>query len=85
MTTTLRYQLRRRWWGRFHRLVRIGWFTARNNPRGSSTQTYIGLGLMGLGLVLRRRKKEVLYSEVMGNGQEFRIKVTQGNRTIFED
>lgn len=85
MTTTLRYQLRRRWWRRFHRLVRVGWLTARNNPLGSSTQAYIGFGMIGLGLVLRRRKRAVLYSEVMDNGQEFRIKVTQGNSTIFVD
>lgn len=76
------YAVRRWWWAKWHPFVRAGWIVTRTNPAGSNTQSYLGLGLIAAGLILRSRKPLRLYSANVPAGQEVRIRVVRNGRTI---
>ena len=82
MTHFLRYTVKRWWWSKWHPIVRVGWVVTRVNPRGSRSQSYLGLALIGTGLVLRSRKSLLLYKDTVPAGQEIRIRVFEGGREL---
>jgi len=72
-------------WKRFHPLVRIGWITATAGRTRPATQTAIGLGLMGAGLLLRRsHRSQPIYTHVSEPGETVRIRVFQGAHAVGE-
>jgi len=74
------FLVRRYWWRRFHPLARIGWITATAGRRRPVTQTAIGLGLMGAGVMLRRNRSVTpIYTHVVDAGQTVRIDVYRGD------
>jgi hypothetical protein len=77
VTSAVRFAIRRR----FHPMQRAGWNTAR----GASTisQTALGLGLMGLGTLLRRQNRgTLLYRQVVKPGQSLHVKAFSGDRLV---
>ncbi|MCB1245736.1 MAG: hypothetical protein KDB69_00555, partial [Acidimicrobiia bacterium] len=66
---------------RLHPVQRLGWYTAR---RSSSTmQTLVGVGLFGLGLILKRQARDArLYSTKLDRGERVRIIVHHGASVI---
>ena len=79
------YLIRHRWWRRFHPLVRIGWIAMTAGKRRPVTQTAIGLGLMGAGVMLRRtRNNEPIYTHLVGPGKTVRIRVYRGENAASE-
>ena len=68
---------------RFHPLERAGYSTSTSSR--STTQTVVGLSMMGLGYYLRHsRGKTVLYRHTAKLGESVRIKVIQGTRTLAD-
>ncbi len=85
MNVPVRFVVRRRWWARFHPLARVGWNTATMGTTRPATQTIVGFGLIGAGLLLGRRgRRKVLYSGYVEPGTGTHIKVSRGNRTIHD-
>ncbi|RLE17031.1 MAG: hypothetical protein DRJ28_00095 [Actinobacteria bacterium] len=85
MTPSLRNVLSRWWWARFHPLTRFGWMTATSGKSRTSTQTMVGIGLVGAGLVLKRSKKrKILYGGILEPGTNTRIKVFLGTDVIHD-
>ncbi len=83
--THLFFLIRRRWWKRVHPLVRIGWITATAGKRRPVTQTAIGIGLMGAGVMLRHtRRNEPIYTHTIDPGQTVRIRVYRGTNVASE-
>ncbi|GMQ98520.1 MAG: hypothetical protein BMS9Abin17_1035 [Acidimicrobiia bacterium] len=77
--------LRRRWWRRFHPLVRIGWLTATSGRSRTVTQTVLGVGMMGAGFYLRRSQKlSPIYTHVLDPGEAVRIRVYRGDAAMSE-
>jgi hypothetical protein len=76
------YAVRRWWWAKWHPFVRTGWMVTRTNPGGSNAQSYLGIGLIAAGLILRSRKSLKLYSATVPADQEIRIRVVRNGRTI---
>ncbi len=67
----------------FHPLERVGYSTSTSSR--STTQTVVGLSMMGLGYYLRHSKgKTVLYRHTAQPGESVRIKVIQGTRTLAD-
>ena len=68
---------------RFHPLERAGYSTSTSSR--STTQTIVGLSMMGVGYYLRNSKgKTVLYRHTAQPGESVRIKVIQGTRTLAD-
>jgi hypothetical protein len=65
------------WWARWHPLVRMGWNTLQSSSRGANVQTLFGGVLIGLGLIMRSRRRDRLYADVVPEGGEFRIRVVE--------
>ncbi len=85
MSVPIRFVVRRWWWGRFHPLTRVGWNTATMGTTRPPAQTIVGIGLIGAGLMLgRRRHRTVLYRGYIEPGSGTHIKVLQGNHTIHD-
>ncbi len=83
--TRFLFLVRRWWWKRFHPLVRIGWTAATAGRRRPVSQTAIGLGLMGAGVMLRRSKSNApIYTHVVDPGQTVRIRVYRGDNVASE-
>ncbi len=78
----LRIVIRRWWWGKWHPLVHLGWIVTKNNKTGAQTVTYAGFGLIVAGLVLRSRRSLHLHTTTVSAGEEMRVRVIQGNKTI---
>lgn len=76
-----RFVAKRWWWRKFHPLVRVGWVATRSNPSNHPLQTYVGLALIGVGLVAKRPKKRLIYSTSMDANTEFRIKVIHAGKS----
>ena len=76
------YAVRRWWWAKWHPFVRAGWTATRTNAAGSNAQTYLGMGLIAAGLILRSRKTVRLYSTIVPAGEGVRIRVVRNGRTI---
>ena len=76
------YAVRRWWWAKWHPFVRAGWTVTRTNSAGSNAQSYLGIGLIAAGLILRSRRPHRLYSATVPAGEEIRIKVVRNGRTI---
>jgi len=77
--------IRQWWWNRFHPLVRVGWTTATAGRTRPATQTAIGIGLIGAGLLLRRsRRTAPIYTHVADQGETVRIRVLQGRDAVSE-
>ena len=77
--------LRRRWWRRFHPIVRLGWIASTSGRSRTTTQTAIGVGLMGAGLYLRRAQKvSPIYTHVLDSGDAVRIRVYRGDASMSE-
>lgn len=50
-----------------------------------TSQTIIGIGLMGAGLIIKRTgRKQLLYRGVTEPGSGTRIRVTRGSRSIYD-
>ncbi len=65
----------RRWgWAKWHPAVRIGWMVTRHNRSGSTAQTALGVGMIGVGLVLRSRRSLHLYSTTVDAGRTVAIR-----------
>ena len=85
MTPPVRYVIRRWWWSRFHPLTRLGWMTATAGKSRTATQTMVGIGLIGAGLVLKRSgHRRVLYRGNITPGTDTRIRVYRGGRVIHD-
>jgi len=66
-------------------LVRIGWATATSGKTRPATQTAIGVGLIGAGLILRRTHRSVpIYTHIADKGETVRIRVHQGRDAVSE-
>ena len=78
----LRLLIRRWWWAKWHPLVHLGWIVTKNNKTGAQTVTYAGFGLIVAGLVLRSRRSLHLHTTTVSAGEEMRVRVIQGNKTI---
>ena len=77
--------IRQWWWSRFHPLVRVGWAAATAGRTRPATQTAIGIGLMGAGLLLRRsRRTSPIYTHTARQGETVRIRVLQGRDAVSE-
>lgn len=82
-TTRLLYRRRIR----FHPLVRLGWYTTTAGSSHTVTQTALGLGMMGLGVYMKRsqrRKRSPIYTHVVDSGSTVRIRVLRGNAAVSE-
>ncbi len=74
-------------WGmrRLPPLSRIGWGIASYGTSRPTTQTILGVGLIGAGFVLRRsNRRKVLYRGHIRPGSGTHIRVYKGNRSIFD-
>lgn len=79
------FVVRRWWWRRFHPLTRIGWRVATIGRTRPASQTIIGVGLIAAGLMLgQRRTRTVLYKGTIEPGSGTRIRVYQGDRSIYD-
>jgi hypothetical protein len=68
---------------RFSSLEKAGYATSTSSR--TTTQTIIGLSMMGVGYYLRQSKgRTVLYRHTARPGESVRIKVIQGTRTIAD-
>ena len=76
------FRLRRWWLTRFSPLVRAGWMLVRTDESATRRQALIGAGLMALGLILRRRRREVLYTQDLGDDGAVTVRVMQGGRVV---
>ncbi|GMR01733.1 MAG: hypothetical protein BMS9Abin20_0052 [Acidimicrobiia bacterium] len=78
---------RRRWWRKqFHPLTRFGWMTATAGKSRSTTQTIVGLGLVGAGFILKGTgRKKVLYKGTITPGTDTRIRVYRGSDIIHDE
>lgn len=59
------FRIRRRWWSRFSPLVRTGWILFRTDASAGRRRALLGVVVMALGLVLKPRRRTVLYSQVL--------------------
>jgi len=74
---------RRWWWRRFHPITRIGWNLATMGRTRPTIQTIIGFGLVGVGLVVKRKsRKTMLYRGTIEPGAGTHIKVYRGDEAI---
>ena len=78
--------IKRLLWGRFPSVFRFGWLSfKRGTATGDTTFTIVGLGLMGVGLYLRRRRRhgwQHLYSGLLVSGERMQVRVFQGERYL---
>jgi hypothetical protein len=76
----------RRWWfRRFHRTVRIGWATASHARQDLDVTRFgIGLALIGYGLMKGRKSRRLIYKTSIDVGEGATIRVMQGRRPIAE-
>lgn len=81
-TESAQYLARRWWWKRFSPIVRVGWIITKSNGSGEAVQTGIGLGLIALGLVLKRRKRTVLYRATVPTDGAIRVHVVRRGRIV---
>lgn len=81
MSPPIAYTALRWWWSKWHRLVRLGWSVTRENPSGTAARTYIGLGLIGTGLILGSRRNRRVYRTTVPAGDEVRIRVVPRGRS----
>lgn len=81
MSPPMGYVALRWWWSRWHRFVRLGWSITRENPSGDPMRTYVGLGLIGFGLLLGSRRTKRLYRATVPSGEEIRIRVVPQTRS----
>ena len=82
MIAILAFRLRRWWWRRFSPFVRAGWVMMRTDAGPIRRQALIGAGLMALGLMLRPRRREVLYSQALRGDGAVTVRVAQGARVV---
>ncbi|HSJ70517.1 MAG TPA: hypothetical protein VLA29_02600 [Acidimicrobiia bacterium] len=75
MSPPMGYVALRWWWSKWHRFVRLGWSITRENASGTAARTYFGLGLIGTGLLLGRRRTRRVYQTIVPSGDEIRIRV----------
>lgn len=74
MRVSLGSILWRWWWKRFHPVSRVGWGAVTSGRSRSTSQTVIGLLLVGAGVVMRRRgRRQVLYRGSIEPGTTARI------------
>jgi hypothetical protein len=67
----------------FSSLERAGYATSTSSR--TTTQTIVGLSMMGVGYYLRQSKgRTVLYRHTARPGESVRIKVIQGTRTLAD-
>lgn len=85
MTRSIRFVVRRWWWSHFHPLARFGWMTATAGRSRSATQTVVGIGLVGAGLILKRSgRRKVLYRGTIKPGTSTKIRVYRGRNVIHD-
>lgn len=73
------------WWRRFPPIFRIGWLSIkRGNATGDPRFTVLGVGLMGLGLFIGKRRAawQHLYTGLLEPGERMRVEVFQGRRSV---
>jgi LPXTG-motif cell wall-anchored protein len=81
----VRFVARRLWWRRFHPITRFGWNLATMGRTRPVSQTIVGLGLMGAGIVVTRRRRRIkIYSGTIEPGSGIHIKVHRGNEAIYD-
>jgi hypothetical protein len=81
MSPPVGYMARRWWWSKWHPLVRLGWSITRENPSGTPARTYIGLGLIGTGVIIGSRRFRRVYRTTVPAGEEIRIRVVPAGRS----
>ncbi len=76
----------RRWWfKRFHRSVRIGWIAARSAAKSNDVPRMgLGLAMIGYGLVKGRSSRRLIYKTSIDVEQGTTIRVMRGRRPIAE-
>ena len=79
-------QVAQHWWRRhFHPVSRVGWRIATAGKSRPLSQTLIGYGLVGAGLVLKRTsKRKILYKGYIEPGSGTHIRVFQGTTTVAD-
>jgi len=84
VSVPVRFVARRLWWRRFHPITRIGWNLATMGRTRPTSQTIIGLGLMGAGLVVKRKSRKImLYRGTIEPGAGTHIRVYRGGEAIY--
>ena len=81
-TESAQYLVRRWWWKRFSPIVRVGWIVTKSNGSGEAVQTGIGLGLIALGLLVKKRKRTVLYRTTVPTDGAVKVKVVRRGRVV---
>jgi hypothetical protein len=85
VTNEAKSGVRRFWLRRLPPLSRIGWRLATVGSTRPVARTAFGIGLVGFGVVLRRRtRRKVLYRGYVAPGEGTHIKVYRGDRTIYD-
>lgn len=74
------------WWRRrFHPVSRVGWMIATAGRSRPLSQTLVGFGLVGAGIVLKRHTgRKAIYRGYVKPGSGTHIKVLQGTSTIID-
>ena len=81
----LGYAIRRWWFRRFHKTVRIGWITANQAYKSNDlSRLGIGVGLIAYGLVKGRSERRLVYKTSIDAGQGTTIRVMRGRHPIAE-
>lgn len=78
-------RLTKLWWSLTHPFLRIGWFTTRSSKHGSTAQTLLGLCLIAIGLVVRPRRRRILYSTRLRAADEVLVRVVTVSTTGGSD
>ena len=81
----LSYIVRRRFFARFHRTVRVGWAAVSSGSRNMDMPRFgLGLVLIGYGLIRGRDRRKLIYKTSIDVGEGTTIRVRQGRRPIAE-
>ncbi len=81
----LGYAIRRWWFRRFHRSVRIGWIAASTAAKNNDVPKMgLGLAMIGYGLVKGRSSRRMIYKTSIDVEQGTTIRVMRGRRPIAE-
>ncbi|MEA3510130.1 MAG: hypothetical protein U9R51_01725 [Actinomycetota bacterium] len=82
---SLGYAMRRWWFKRFHRTVRIGWaITTTATKSNDVPKLGLGLAMIGFGLVKGRSNRRLIYKTSIDVEQGTTIRVMRGRRPIAE-
>ena len=79
-------QVARLWWRRrFHPVSRIGWTIATAGQSRPLSQTLVGFGLVGAGVVMKRRSgRKAIYRGYIEPGSGTHIRVFRGDTAVLD-